>query len=81
MIPLLFISGSIFTSGFIGGILGYNCFYCSNIKKNNNKKNVSFNIDNNSNYNDSILKSPSTSSPDILTEFSKKYDKIYDIKL
>lgn len=78
MIPLLFISGSIFTSGFIGGVLGYNCFYCNNHRK---KKNVSFNTDNNTNYNDSILKSPSTSSPDILTDFSKKYDKIYDIKL
>jgi len=82
MIPLLLISGSIISSGFLAGFLGYN--YCLCEKKKNNNKTVHFNIsDDSENNNSTILKSPSLSSPDIINTFEiqKKYDSIIDKKL
>tara|TARA_Y100001978_G_C23348361_1_gene270809 strand:+ start:182 stop:430 length:249 start_codon:yes stop_codon:yes gene_type:complete len=82
MLPLLLISGSIISSGFIGGILGYK--YCLCERKKNNNKTVHFNIsDDSENNNSTILKSPILSSPDIINTFEiqKKYDNIIDKKL
>ena len=80
MIPLLLISGSIITSGFLGGLIGYNSCLCQRQRKknNSNKKNVSFNATcDYENNNSSLLKSPSLSSP----ELYKDYEKISDKKL
>ena len=79
MIPLLLISGSIITSGFLGGLIGYNSYcLCQRKKNNSNKKNVSFNATcDYENNNSSLLKSPSLSSP----ELYKDYEKISDKKL
>lgn len=66
MLPIIIITGSIFSSGVIGGFLSYK--YCL-FERKKNTKNVSFDLSDYSDTNSTILKSPVLSSPEILNDF------------
>ena len=66
MLPIIIITGTIFSSGVIGGFLSYK--YCL-FERKKNIKNVSFDLSDYSDCNSTILKSPILSSPEKLNDF------------